>query len=221
MSSLCTAGVLLREERSEQSAKPNATGKTEFSTPHTYTIQGPRGRDGRDGVPGRDGRDGVPGRQGEKGDTGLQGPRGPQGMHLDYISYHLVPRPGPNKRTWVSAVCACALSPWNSTNICFHYAPAHRTRFECRNDALFWDDSKLSTNKGHRDSLNLGSVCISSKTSPLIASEGVVATSDLLRICERMFGYKRLVSAFTLEQRNARTMTPLSRNTSFESTLCQ
>ena len=55
---------------------------TQITTPNIYTVQGPQGRDGRDGIPGRDGRDGAPGRQGEKGDTGLQGPTGPQGMHF-------------------------------------------------------------------------------------------------------------------------------------------
>ena len=65
-----------------QSEKPNATRDNSISTPNIYTIQGARGRDGRDGVPGRDGRDGIPGRQGEKGDTGLQGPPGPQGEYV-------------------------------------------------------------------------------------------------------------------------------------------
>ena len=50
-----------------------------------YVIQGPRGRDGRDGLPGRDGRDGAPGRQGERGDTGIQGPRGPEGMWFEWL----------------------------------------------------------------------------------------------------------------------------------------
>ena len=65
------------------STKLNATSSNPVTTVNIYTIQGPRGRDGRDGVPGRDGRDGVPGRQGEKGDTGLQGPPGPQGIQVD------------------------------------------------------------------------------------------------------------------------------------------
>ena len=55
------------------------------TTPNIYTVQGPRGRDGRDGLPGRDGRDGVPGHQGERGDTGLQGPPGPQGIQVDEL----------------------------------------------------------------------------------------------------------------------------------------
>ena len=70
------AGVLPREERSVQF---NATSPNSV-TSNLITVQGPRGRDGRDGVPGRDGRDGTPGRQGERGATGLQGPPGPQGM---------------------------------------------------------------------------------------------------------------------------------------------
>ena len=75
---LHSAGVLPREERSVQN---NATSGNSVTTPNIYTVQGPRGRDGRDGLPGRDGRDGAPGRQGERGDTGLQGPPGPQGIH--------------------------------------------------------------------------------------------------------------------------------------------
>ena len=58
----------------------NSVTSNLITTPNIYTVQGPRGRDGRDGLPGRDGRDGAPGRQGERGDTGLQGPPGPQGM---------------------------------------------------------------------------------------------------------------------------------------------
>ena len=58
----------------------NSVTSNLITTPNVYTVQGPRGRDGRDGLPGRDGRDGVPGRQGEKGATGLQGPTGPQGI---------------------------------------------------------------------------------------------------------------------------------------------
>ena len=53
----------------------------ETTTPIVYTVQGPRGRDGQDGVPGRDGQEGVPGSKGERGDTGLQGPPGLQGMY--------------------------------------------------------------------------------------------------------------------------------------------
>ena len=67
-----------------QSTQLNTTRDDSISTPNIYTVQGPRGRDGRDGLPGRDGRDGLPGRQGEKGDTGLQGPPGPaQGTLVD------------------------------------------------------------------------------------------------------------------------------------------
>ena len=80
---LYLAGVLLREERNAQSTQLNATRDKSITTPNIYTVQGPRGRDGRDGVPGRDGRDGVPGRKGERGDTGLPGPLGPQGTHLE------------------------------------------------------------------------------------------------------------------------------------------
>ena len=58
----------------------NSVTSNLIATPNIYTVQGPRGRDGRDGLPGRDGRDGTPGRQGERGATGLQGPPGPQGM---------------------------------------------------------------------------------------------------------------------------------------------
>ena len=43
-----------------QSTQFNATSGNSINTPNIYTVQGPRGRDGRDGVPGRDGRDGVP-----------------------------------------------------------------------------------------------------------------------------------------------------------------
>ena len=75
------AGVLPREERSVPSTQLNATSGNLITTPNIYTVQGPRGRDGRDGVPGRDGRDGVPGSKGERGDTGLQGPPGLQGMY--------------------------------------------------------------------------------------------------------------------------------------------
>ena len=75
------AGVLLREERNAQSTQANATSSSSITTPNIYTVQGPLGRDGRDGVPGRDGRDGVPGRKGERGDTGLPGPLGPQGSY--------------------------------------------------------------------------------------------------------------------------------------------
>ena len=82
-SSLHSAGVLPREERSVQlnTTSGNSVSSSLITTPNIYTVQGPRGRDGRDGLPGRDGRDGAPGRQGERGDTGLQGPTGPQGMH--------------------------------------------------------------------------------------------------------------------------------------------
>ena len=78
---LHSAGVLPREERSVQlnGTSGNSVTSNLIATPNIYTVQGPRGRDGRDGLPGRDGRDGVPGRQGESGATGLQGPRGPQG----------------------------------------------------------------------------------------------------------------------------------------------
>ena len=65
----------------------NATSPNSV-TSNLITVQGPRGRDGRDGLPGRDGRDGTPGRQGESGATGLQGPRGPQGT----ILVSLIPR---------------------------------------------------------------------------------------------------------------------------------
>ena len=75
------AGALLREERSVQSTQLNATSGNLINTPNIYTVQGPRGRDGRDGAPGRDGRDGVPGSKGERGDPGLQGPPGPRGMY--------------------------------------------------------------------------------------------------------------------------------------------
>ena len=70
---LFPAGVLPREERS---VHLNATSSNPVTTANIYTVQGPRGRDGRDGLPGRDGRDGVPGSKGERGDTGLQGPQG-------------------------------------------------------------------------------------------------------------------------------------------------
>ena len=67
-----------------QSTQLNTTSGNPVTTPNIYTVQGPRGRGGRDGLPGRDGRDGLPGRQGEKGDTGLQGPPGPaQGTLVD------------------------------------------------------------------------------------------------------------------------------------------
>ena len=65
----------------------NTIGDNQITTHNIYTVQGPRGRDGRDGLPGRDGRDGAPGRQGEKGDTGLQGPTGPQGIHFTFDLY--------------------------------------------------------------------------------------------------------------------------------------
>ena len=61
----------------------NVTSSNPVTTANIYTVQGPRGRDGRDGVPGRDGRDGVPGRQGEKGDTGQEGPPGPQSIQVN------------------------------------------------------------------------------------------------------------------------------------------
>ena len=83
---LHSADVQAREERSVQSTL-STTGDNQITTPNIYTVQGPRGRDGRDGIPGRDGRDGAPGRQGEKGDTGLQGPTGPQGMHFTFDLY--------------------------------------------------------------------------------------------------------------------------------------
>ena len=76
-----SVGTLPREERSEPSTQRNATNGNSITTPNMYTFQGPRGRDGRDGLPGRDGRDGLPGSKGERGDTGLQGPPGIQGMH--------------------------------------------------------------------------------------------------------------------------------------------
>ena len=57
----------------------NSVSSNLITTPNIYTVQGPRGMDGRDGLPGRDGRDGAPGRQGERGATGLQGPPGLQG----------------------------------------------------------------------------------------------------------------------------------------------
>ena len=65
-----------------QSTQLNATSSNPVTTAkaNIYTVQGPRGRDGRDGLPGRDGRDGVPGNKGEKGDTGLQGSPGPRGI---------------------------------------------------------------------------------------------------------------------------------------------
>ena len=66
-------GILPREERSVQSTQLNGTALT---TPTIYTVQGPRGRDGRDGVPGRDGRDGVPGRDGRDGVPGQDGAQG-------------------------------------------------------------------------------------------------------------------------------------------------
>ena len=69
-----------------QSSQLNTTSGNSLTIPNIYTVQGPRGRDGRDGVPGRDGRDGVPGSKGERGDTGLQGPPGVQGMHFDFIA---------------------------------------------------------------------------------------------------------------------------------------
>ena len=63
-----------------QSSNQNATNEG-CSLSIMYTVQGPQGRDGRDGVPGRDGRDGPPGLPGEGGIPGLQGPPGPPGMH--------------------------------------------------------------------------------------------------------------------------------------------
>ena len=72
-----TADTLLRKERSTQL---NAISGNSISPLNIYTVQGPRGRDSRDGVPGRDGRDGAPGSKGERGDTGLQGPTGLQGI---------------------------------------------------------------------------------------------------------------------------------------------
>ena len=73
-----------------QSTQLNTTSGNSINTPNIFTVQGPRGRDGRDGVPGRDGRDGVPGSKGEKGDTGLQGPPGIQGMYtLRFVYTHL------------------------------------------------------------------------------------------------------------------------------------
>ena len=70
-----------------QSPQLNATKENgnSIATSNIYTVQGPRGRDGRDGLPGRDGRDGVPGQQGERGATGLQGPPGPQGIQVDEL----------------------------------------------------------------------------------------------------------------------------------------
>ena len=56
-----------------QSTQLNTTRDDSINTANIYTVQGPRGRDGRDGLPGRDGRDGIPGSKGEKGDPGLQG----------------------------------------------------------------------------------------------------------------------------------------------------
>ena len=58
------AGVLLREARTVQSTQLNTTSGNSICT---HNVQGPQGRDGRDGLPGRDGRDGVPGRKGERG----------------------------------------------------------------------------------------------------------------------------------------------------------
>ena len=82
--SLHSASVLPREERSVQlnTTSGNSVSSSLITTPNIYTVQGPRGRDGRDGAPGRDGRDGAPGRQGDRGATGLQGPSGPQGTIL-------------------------------------------------------------------------------------------------------------------------------------------
>jgi len=78
-----SAGVLPREERSVQLNATSANSVTSnlIATPNIYTVQGPRGRDGRDGVPGRDGRDGLPGSKGERGATGLQGSPGLQGVY--------------------------------------------------------------------------------------------------------------------------------------------
>ena len=56
-----------------QCTQLNTTRDDSINTANIYTVQGPRGRDGRDGLPGRDGQDGVPGTKGEKGDPGLQG----------------------------------------------------------------------------------------------------------------------------------------------------
>ena len=86
-------GALPREERSMQSTQLNTTRGNSINTPNIYTVQGPRGRDGRDGLPGRDGRDGVPGNKGEKGYTGLQGPPGLQGNVLDWFGHTHTPVP--------------------------------------------------------------------------------------------------------------------------------
>ena len=78
--SLHPAGTLPREERSVQSSNQISTNES-CSLSNIYTVQGPQGRDGRDGVAGRDGRDGAPGLPGERGIPGLQGPPGSPGMH--------------------------------------------------------------------------------------------------------------------------------------------
>ena len=65
----------------------NATRANSITTPNIYTVQGPRGRDGRVGLQGRDGRDGAPRKQGERRPTGLQGPPGPQVIQVNDFSY--------------------------------------------------------------------------------------------------------------------------------------
>ena len=85
ISFLHPAVVPPKEEKSVQSTQLNATTGNSITPPNIYTVQGPRGRDGRDGMPGRDGRDGLPGREGERGDTGLQGSPGPQGRQVKYM----------------------------------------------------------------------------------------------------------------------------------------
>ena len=64
-------------ERSAQSSNHNAT----IEGCHIYTVQGPQGKDGQDGVPGKDGQNGPPGLPGERGIPGSQGPPGPPGMY--------------------------------------------------------------------------------------------------------------------------------------------
>ena len=73
-----------------QSTQLNATSGNSVTTANIFTVQGPRGRDGRDGLPGRDGRDGVPGNKGERGNTGLQGLPGPQGIYVDGMSLYML-----------------------------------------------------------------------------------------------------------------------------------
>ena len=115
----------------------------------------------------------MPGTQGEKGDIGLQGPRGPQGMHLDSSTtlnkqQSLASFPGPariksRRKGWFQPFAHALYRRGIHEYHCI--TPAQRTVSDlnaCRNDALLRDDSKLSTNKGHRDSLNLGSVCMPS-----------------------------------------------------------